>query len=418
MIDPSPRHRTRRLRTRAGPRTARAYARTRTMWCSSSKPTSASDDADAHEEEFFDASEALLALPSFMRAKSLERLSSTSARESARSANGGVMGSLRSASMRKPRASPDSAASGMSKCVVPVFERGLETLADETGTASWSPNPRGVGFKLRGKTYKRDRKKIASGAPFYETKAVLAFKADEKVGDWIKNLFADDLGRKIRDQVPTVLIANIMVPDYKPTGGMFKKGEDNNGPGHNVVLLCKLSDFARKTFEETANWDNLPADYKLLLRYLKGDGTGRVDTHPHIMVRQQTKMVVMVVSGHENLPWVVRTAVNHGNGKPFMVNKTSSYIERSGAIEINIDAHNFSNMALNGLRTVHTSLGKLILDVGATVQGENEEELPERLLFSCRVNYAKIELIEAHVDMIEVNPEDRVWLPPIKAALS
>jgi len=388
------------------------------MGCSSSKSSSVNADATAGEDEFFDASEALLALPSFMRAKSLERLSATSGKR-ANGERNGTAGSLKSSSTRKPRSLPDSVASGMSKCVVPVFESGLETLADERGMASWSPNPRGVGFKLRGKTYKRDRKKIASGAPFYETKAVMAFKSDEKVGDWIKNLFSDDLGTKIRDQVPTVLIANIMVPDYKPTGGMFKKGEDNNGPGHNVVLLCKLSDFARKTLEETANWDDLPADYKLLLRYLKGDGTGRVDTHPHeIAVRQQTKMVVMVVSGNENLPWVVRTAVNHGNGKPFMVNRTSSYIQRSGAIEINIDAHNFSNMALNGLRTVHTSLGKLILDVGATVQGENEEELPERLLFSCRVNYAKIELIDAHVDMIEVNPEDRVWLPPVKAALS
>lgn len=388
------------------------------MGCSSSKSSSVNADATAGEDEFFDASEALLALPSFMRAKSLERLSSTSGKR-ANGERNGTAGSLKSSSTRKPRSSPDSVASGMSKCVVPVFESGLETLADERGMASWSPNPRGVGFKLRGQTYKRDRKKIASGAPFYETKAVMAFKSDEKVGDWIKNLFSDDLGTKIRDQVPTVLIANIMVPDYKPTGGMFKKGEDNNGPGHNVVLLCKLSDFARKTLKETANWDDLPADYKLLLRYLKGDGTGRVDTHPHeIAVRQQTKMVVMVVSGNENLPWVVRTAVNHGNGKPFMVNRTSSYIQRSGAIEINIDAHNFSNMALNGLRTVHTSLGKLILDVGATVQGENEEELPERLLFSCRVNYAKIELIDAHVDMIEVNPEDRVWLPPVKAALS
>jgi len=125
----------------------------------------------------------------------------------------------------------------------------------------------------------------------------------------------------------------------------------------------------------------------------------------------------MVVTGHEHLPWLVRQAVNHGNGKPFMVNRTSSYVERSGALEVNVDAHNFSNVALNGLRTVHSSLGKLILDVGATVQGENESELPERLLFSCRVNYAKIELIEAHVDMLEEYPSDRAWLTDIREVL-
>ena len=101
-----------------------------------------------------------------------------------------------------------------------------------------------------------------------------------------------------------------------------------------------------------------------------------------------------------------------------MVNRTSSYIERSGALEINVDAHNFSNVALNGLRTVHTSLGKLILDVGATIQGENEAELPERLLFSCRVNYPKIEKIEAHVDMLEANRAARKWLGAIQDRLA
>ena len=361
------------------------------------------DDGDT----FYDASEALLALPSFMRAKSLERLKSVD-----------IQPMKRATSVKRAKAPETIPEEGMSRCIVPLFEKGLTTLADEKSDASWSENPEGKGFVLRGKHYKKDKKKVPSLAPFYDVKGVLAFKSDEKVGDWIKNLFSDDLGVKIKGELPSVLIVNIMVPDYKPTGSLFAKKE-NDGPGHNVVLLCKMSDFARKMFEETEDWNTLPEDYRLLIRYLKGDGTGRVDTHPHeLAVRQQTKMVVMVVTGHEHLPWIVRQAVNHGNGKPFMVNRTSSYIERSGALELNVDAHNFSNVALNGLRTVHSSLGKLILDVGATVQGENEDELPERLLFSCRINYAKIELIDAHVDMLEAHPTDRDWLPPVKAALA
>lgn len=383
------------------------------MGCKHSKhaasPTPDGDgDGDAHE--FFDAQDTLLAMPSFMRAKSLTRLKSANDEKLAR---GGSLARWKSA-----LGPVETQTTGdMAKCVVPVFEAGMETLADEAGDASWSENLSGEGFKLRGKTYKQDKKKTPSGEPFYNVKGVLSFKSDEKVGDWIKNLFADDLGKKIKGQVPSVIIVNIMVPDYKPTGGMFAKKE-NDGPGHNVVLLCKISDFARKTLEETEDWETLPADFKLLIRYVKGDGTGKVDTHPHeLAVRQQTKMVVMVVAGNAALPWIVRQAVNHGNGKPFMVNRTSSYIERSGALEINVDAHNFSNVALNGLRTVHTSLGKLILDVGATVQGETEDELPERLLFSCRINYAKIERIEAHVDMLEAYPKDRAWLNDIRKRL-
>lgn len=39
---------------------------------------------------------------------------------------------------------------------------------------------------------------MLSGELFYNVKGVLSFKSDEKVGDWIKNLFADDLGKKIK----------------------------------------------------------------------------------------------------------------------------------------------------------------------------------------------------------------------------
>jgi len=399
------------------PRAARGESRAGVRATHPASPASlASEDGDS---EFFDARDAPLTTPSFMRARSLERLKSIDEDREAhqKKVKARSPSMTRWLSTKEPEVVAKLPDSSMRKCVVPLFDRGMETLADESSNASWSANVDGVGFKLRGKTYKQDKKKVPSAAPFYNVKAVLAFKSDEKVGDWIRNLFADDLGFKIKGQVPSVMIVNIMVPDYKPTGGFLAKKE-NDGPGHNVVLLCKISDFARETLEKTDNWDELPADFKLLVRYVKGDGTGKVDVYPHEMaVRQQTKMVVMVVTGHEHLPWLVRQAVNHGNGKPFMVNRTSSYVERSGALEVNVDAHNFSNVALNGLRTVHSSLGKLILDVGATVQGENESELPERLLFSCRVNYAKIELIEAHVDMLEEYPSDRAWLTDIREVL-
>jgi len=392
------------------------------MGCGSSKQTAVDEAPRAsgapimpEEQEFFDAVENLTASPSFMRAKSLDRLKNA-ADEPAPVVKQPSL--IRWISAIGPKVEESVEDSGMSKCVVPLYERGMETLAQESSNASWTKNVDGVGFKLRGKTYKKDKKKIPSEAPFYDVQAVLSFKSEEKVGDWIKHLFDGNLGTKIRDEIPTVIIVNIMIPNYKPSGGLLAKKE-HNGPGHNVVLLCKISDFAQKTLKETEDWDDLPPDFKLLRRYVKGDGTGKVDVHPHAMaIRQQTKMVVMVVTGHEHLPWLVRQAVNHGNGKPFMVNRTSSYIERSGALEINVDAHNFSNVALNGLRTVHTSLGKLILDVGATIQGENEAELPERLLFSCRVNYPKIEKIEAHVDMLEANRAGRKWLGAIQDRLA
>lgn len=80
-----------------------------------------------------------------------------------------------------------------------------------------------------------------------------------------------------------VIIVNIMVLDYKLMGGMFVKKE-NDGLGYNVVFLCKISDFARKTLEEIEDWEMLLVDFKLLIRYVKGDGIGNVDMYLYELV--------------------------------------------------------------------------------------------------------------------------------------
>ena len=149
------------------------------MGCGSSKQTAVDEAPRANvapimpeEQEFFDAVENLTASPSFMRAKSLDRLKNT-ADEPAPVVKQPSL--IRWISAIGPKVEESIEDSGMSKCVVPLYERGMETLAQESSNASWTKNVDGVGFKLRGKTYKKDKKKIPSEAPFYDVQAVLKY---------------------------------------------------------------------------------------------------------------------------------------------------------------------------------------------------------------------------------------------------
>ena len=75
--------------------------------------------------------------------------------------------------------------------------------------------------------------------------------------------------------------------------------------------------------------------------------------------------------------------------------------------------------ATNGLRNCHNFFKSLVLDIGVTLQGASEDELPERLLFSFRAVKPDLEHIVVHINELEEEarsnggdrgPEARPWL--------
>ena len=269
-------------------------------------------------------------------------------------------------------------------------------------------------FLLRGKHYKRDRKKFTSQSSAYDVEQLLVFRSEKKVMDVHEKILGKKVGELIRERVPSVLIVNVMIPDYPPEGGVFSKLAKipPDGQGHQVAMVCKISDWAREAFENTKDWKDLPPELSLLLRYIEGtDGKDGFDGPPHQCVtRQKTKVVVMVKGGQHELPWPVRMALSKGNGKPFMTDRTGNFTKRGGCFEIDIDGHAFKPLATNSLRTCHAFFKYLILDIGVVVQGENEKELPERLLTCLRVSYPDLEAVTATFENIEPDLKQRKWV--------
>ena len=160
---------------------------------------------------------------------------------------------------------------------------------------------------------------------------------------------------------------------------------------------------------ERANGDvsKMSPDVALMARHFRandGADADGLDAPPHpAPERHCTKMVCMVAAGQEELPWAVRVAIGQGNGKPFMVNKTGFFTRRPGKgyFEIGVNAHNFGPVATNGLRNCHNFFKRLTLDIGVTLQGGSEEELPERLLFAFRAIKPDLESVVVHVNELE-----------------
>lgn len=115
----------------------------------------------------------------------------------------------------------EAPAEGIGRCLIPRFDIPFEKPG-EGGALSWSANPLGQGFRLRGKQYKKDRKKYPSEKPLYDVVHVLAFRSDVMKMDFGDLVFGGDVGEVIHG-CPTVYIANLMLPDYPPPNPLWGK---------------------------------------------------------------------------------------------------------------------------------------------------------------------------------------------------
>ena len=87
------------------------------------------------------------------------------------------------------------------------------------------------------------------------------------------------------------------------------------------------------------------------------------------------------------------------NGKPVLLRDNSKVrggsgeILRSGdrAIEMDCNLRQWNYLAKQGLNTLLQSLDQTVLDVGFTIEGRVDEELPEVILGCARLSYLDLE---------------------------
>ncbi|XP_074371561.1 protein ENHANCED DISEASE RESISTANCE 2-like isoform X3 [Apium graveolens] len=205
-------------------------------------------------------------------------------------------------------------------------------------------SPDGAGFKIRGKTYLKDNTKIAGGEPLLKLIAVDWFKDDGCINNIALHpscLVQSEAGRKL----PFVLVVNLQVPAK---------------PNYSLVLY-----FAA----------NRPINGSSLLGQFV-DGTD-------LFRDSRFKLIPSIKEGY----WMVKRAVGT---KACLLGKavTCKYLRQDNFLEIDVDIGS-SSVARSIIGLVLGYVTSIVVDLAILIEGREENELPEYLLGTVRLNRVK-----------------------------
>ncbi|KAM0002619.1 putative pleckstrin domain, START domain, protein ENHANCED DISEASE RESISTANCE 2 [Helianthus debilis subsp. tardiflorus] len=215
----------------------------------------------------------------------------------------------------------------------------------ETDTNCWM-SPSGTGFMIRGKTYLKDSAKVSGGDPLLKLIAVDWFKVNNpasKVALHPKCLLQSEAGKKL----PFVLVMNLQVPAK---------------PNYSLVLY-----FAS---------DKPVVKDSLLGRFIDESNTFR---------DSRFKLIPSIVEGY----WMVKRAVGT---KACLLGKAVScnYLRQDNFLEIDVDIGS-SSVARNVIGIVLGYVTSIVVDLAILIEGKEQEELPEYILGTVRLNRVRPE---------------------------
>lgn len=236
-------------------------------------------------------------------------------------------------------------------------------------------------FKLRvGPDYRWNKKKSQSSEGLFELVTVDFVRSDSLIGD-IENLVdlesIDIVGSTVTSSVPLGFVISVGLPQSQPK--LFKSPTD--GPSWNLIFYFKLKNYVQ---EELKNLPNARPCVKLLEAWCSNapndaDFRGRLKT-------------MCVVDNIESLG--LPSVITAYNGKPVLINKSGTLSSpRDGLMQLNINVWMFAYVARKALCGMHEKLKKMSLNVGFTIEGRSDDELPECLLGSCSLNGIDVERV-------------------------
>jgi len=218
--------------------------------------------------------------------------------------------------------------------------------------------PDGTSFTLRGQKYLNDRKKVPSADSVCQLRCVDIFDSNEKTIDICSRPDNRVHRSKVRGEDKWYFVMNIMVPMKKMTFSYVVYWEGDKSKIDEDTPFGRVA----KPFFHGEDDDYRNARFKLIPRVKQG-------------------------------PYLVRVAV--GEKPALLGNKLKQYYSRGeNYFEIDIDVSS-SVIANNTVGMCMSSSKSIRVDLGITIQGDDEEELPEVMLAAVTganldANFAKL----------------------------
>ncbi|CAK9882974.1 unnamed protein product [Sphagnum jensenii] len=226
-----------------------------------------------------------------------------------------------------------------------LFNGSLRQTVHDKDSNGWS-DPGGKGFMVRSRTYDQDSLKISGGEPLLKLVAVDWFKSEQKIGHLAKQpdcCVQSEAGRK----APFILVINLQVPAK---------------PNYNLVFYF----VAEKPIRPGS----------LLDRFANGDDAFR---------NSRFKLIPSIVEGY----WMVKRAVGT---KACLLGRavTCHYLREDNFLEIDVDIGS-SSVARGVVGLVLGYLTNVVVDLAILIEAKGEQELPEYLLGTVRINRIEVD---------------------------
>eukprot|EP00956_Cyclotella_meneghiniana_P034103 scaffold101568_cov36-Cyclotella_meneghiniana.AAC.2 len=229
-------------------------------------------------------------------------------------------------------------------------------------------------FNLRiGPNYKKNKQKAPSGPALYELHSMdflygdgpLKNTSDKFVIPTIPGVTDISTGHL---HIPPMIIINTWLPGEEPS--LFAKNTD--GETYSIPMVFVIT---KDTLEQLKDLSSAGPAVRLWSEWCKkaesdADFRGRFKCMGMIEDIDSTG-VPKFIQGY--------------NGKPALVTKSGGFKRNANYIEFTIDVGMWAFPARKGLHALAPRFPDFVLNIGFTIEGRSDDELPEALLAGCRI---------------------------------
>jgi len=241
----------------------------------------------------------------------------------------------------------------------------------------------------RGPNYVSGQKSPSRPA-LYEAFAMDTYSVPFKINNITQFMRTDEFIKQHRYAMnpkyplPPILTINIMVPDYSPEIANHKHYD---GKGYQVVIYSKLNKEVQRVLMAAAQSDSkgrpvsVSPAIKLFARFVR-------DSESDDATRDRFKCMGRVMNlQYTGFNWCTKKLIKEYNAKPFLARcSTVPKHDYGRSLSVDLDAHQFGYVAKRAWNHIKHIMDHVVYDLAFVIQGESNDELPERILTSVRIS--------------------------------